>query len=138
MRQRPNKILIFLHTILSFELLLFFQNSNYELNTHLYIFDTKNHYLSHRCENEFLSFLTVYNIFSFQMVNAVTDIQEDTLVEIVLNAAQLEDDQIEIRPHSLVVHSYKAPTFCHFCGEMLFGMFKQVSICIFDSGTTFA
>jgi len=60
-----------------------------------------------------------------QMVNAVTDIQEDTLVEIVLNAAQLEDDQIEIRPHSLVVHSYKAPTFCHFCGEMLFGMFKQ-------------
>ena len=62
------------------------------------------------------------------MVNAVTDIQEDTLVEIVISAAQLGDEDIEIRPHSLVVHSYKAPTFCHFCGEMLFGMFKQVNI----------
>ena len=61
------------------------------------------------------------------MVNAVTDIQEDTLVEIVLNAAQLEDEQIDFRPHSLVVHSYKTPTFCNYCGEMLFGMFKQVS-----------
>ena len=24
-----------------------------------------------------------------------------------------------------MVHSYKTPTFCNFCGEMLFGMFKQ-------------
>merc|ERR1711899_31897 len=60
-----------------------------------------------------------------QMVNAVTDIQEDTMVEIVLSTAQLGDDDIEIKPHSLSVHSYKTPTFCNFCGEMLFGMFKQ-------------
>ena len=60
------------------------------------------------------------------MVNAVTDIQEDTMVEIVLSTAQLGDDDIEIKPHSLMVHSYKTPTFCNFCGEMLFGMFKQV------------
>ena len=59
------------------------------------------------------------------MVNAVTDIQEDTMVEIVLSTAQLGDDDIEIKPHSLMVHSYKTPTFCNFCGEMLFGMFKQ-------------
>lgn len=62
-----------------------------------------------------------------QMVNAVTDIQEDTLVEVVLTAQQLGEEDIEIRPHALSVHSYKTPTFCHFCGEMLFGMFKQVS-----------
>lgn len=30
-----------------------------------------------------------------------------------------------VRPHALVVHSYKAPTFCDFCGEMLFGLVRQ-------------
>lgn len=30
-----------------------------------------------------------------------------------------------IRPHALVVHSYKTPTFCDFCGEMLFGLVRQ-------------
>uniref|UniRef100_A0A0R3RGN9 Phorbol-ester/DAG-type domain-containing protein n=1 Tax=Elaeophora elaphi TaxID=1147741 RepID=A0A0R3RGN9_9BILA len=27
--------------------------------------------------------------------------------------------------HVLCVHSYKSPTFCDFCGEMLFGLVKQ-------------
>ena len=62
------------------------------------------------------------------MINAVTDIQEDTLVELVINSQPLSDEDVEIRPHSLTIHSYKTPTFCHFCGEMLFGMFKQVSL----------
>merc|ERR1711899_571782 len=60
-----------------------------------------------------------------QMVNAVTDIQEDTLVEVVISSQQLGEEDIEIRPHSLSVHSYKTPTFCHFCGELLMGLFKQ-------------
>ena len=60
------------------------------------------------------------------MINAVTDIQEDTTVEIVINVQPLGDEDVEIRPHSLSVHSYKTPTFCNFCGEMLFGMIKQV------------
>ena len=60
------------------------------------------------------------------MINAVTDIQEDTTVEIVINVQPLGDEDVEIRPHALSVHSYKTPTFCNFCGEMLFGMFKQV------------
>lgn len=30
-----------------------------------------------------------------------------------------------MRPHALAVHSYKAPTFCDFCGEMLFGLVRQ-------------
>ena len=60
------------------------------------------------------------------MINAVTDIQEDTVVEVVISAQSLGEDDVEIRPHQLSIHSYKSPTFCHFCGEMLFGMFKQV------------
>lgn len=30
-----------------------------------------------------------------------------------------------VYPHSLSVHSYKSPTFCDFCGEMLFGLVRQ-------------
>ena len=68
----------------------------------------------------------MYNRLASQMINAVTDIQEDTVVEVVINAQHLGEDDVEIRPHQLSIHSYKTPTFCHFCGEMLFGMFKQV------------
>ena len=34
-------------------------------------------------------------------------------------------DEVEIRPHSLQIHSYKVPTFCDFCGVMLFGLVRQ-------------
>ena len=37
--------------------------------------------------------------------------------------ATVEDFQI--RPHTLYVHSYKAPTFCDYCGEMLWGLVRQ-------------
>ncbi|KAG9462999.1 hypothetical protein GDO78_022638, partial [Eleutherodactylus coqui] len=30
-----------------------------------------------------------------------------------------------IRPHILLVHSYKSPAFCDYCGEMLFGLVRQ-------------
>lgn len=32
-----------------------------------------------------------------------------------------------VYPHNLIVHSYKSPTFCDFCGEMLFGLVRQVN-----------
>ncbi|KAG9336119.1 hypothetical protein JZ751_002466 [Albula glossodonta] len=39
---------------------------------------------------------------------------------------QLADDtDFQIRPHALYVHSYKAPTFCDYCGEMLWGLVRQ-------------
>jgi len=60
-----------------------------------------------------------------QMVNSASEVQEGTILEVVLNTQPLGDDDVEIRPHSLSIHSYKTPTFCDFCGEMLFGMFKQ-------------
>ena len=40
-------------------------------------------------------------------------------------AAQVPSEEVVIRPHALTVHSYKAPTFCDFCGEMLFGLVRQ-------------
>ena len=39
--------------------------------------------------------------------------------------AQVPSEYIPIRPHTLAVHSYKVPTFCDFCGEMLFGLVRQ-------------
>jgi len=60
-----------------------------------------------------------------QMINSVTEVQEGTIIEVILNTQPLGDEDVEIRPHSLSIHSYKTPTFCDFCREMLFGMFKQ-------------
>lgn len=37
----------------------------------------------------------------------------------------IPNPESDIRPHSVLVHSYKAPTFCDFCGEMLFGLVRQ-------------
>ncbi|XP_062537123.1 serine/threonine-protein kinase D3 isoform X2 [Armigeres subalbatus] len=69
-----------------------------------------------------------------QMINSASEIVDETLVEIVLTANQIllsainapgSDDIPLVRPHALAVHSYKAPTFCDFCGEMLFGLVRQ-------------
>ncbi|XP_071447590.1 serine/threonine-protein kinase D3 [Hetaerina americana] len=64
-----------------------------------------------------------------QLINSASDVAEDTTVEVILSTAQLSGangvDSAPVRPHTLVVHSYKAPTFCDFCGEMLFGLVRQ-------------
>ncbi|XP_071576678.1 serine/threonine-protein kinase D3 isoform X1 [Temnothorax nylanderi] len=59
-----------------------------------------------------------------QLVTNATEVVDETLVEIVLTA-QVPNEYIPIRPHALAVHSYKVPTFCDFCGEMLFGLVRQ-------------
>lgn len=59
-----------------------------------------------------------------QLINAASEVTDETLVEIVMTAHAPADD-VQIRPHALSVHSYKAPTFCDFCGEMLFGLVRQ-------------
>ncbi|TSN12202.1 Serine/threonine-protein kinase D1 [Bagarius yarrelli] len=46
------------------------------------------------------------------------------LVEVVL-AASASLTEVKFRPHSLVVQSYRTPTFCHHCGEMLWGIIRQ-------------
>lgn len=55
------------------------------------------------------------------------------LLQICLNLycvclGQLLSDEYEtsvIKPHTLAVHSYKTPTFCDYCGQMLFGIVRQ-------------
>ena len=59
-----------------------------------------------------------------QLLTSATDLYDGCILEGVVSRQPVEDK--EIRPHILVIHSYKTPTFCDYCGEMLFGMFKQV------------
>ncbi|XP_041969337.1 serine/threonine-protein kinase D1 [Aricia agestis] len=66
-----------------------------------------------------------------QLLNSAADVTDETILEIVLTAnpsicdGGVESCAAASRPHTLAVHSYKAPTFCDFCGEMLFGLVRQ-------------
>ncbi|XP_068846307.1 serine/threonine-protein kinase D3-like [Capricornis sumatraensis] len=59
-----------------------------------------------------------------QLITSADEIHEGDLVEDVLSALATVED-FQIRPHTLYVHSYKAPTFCDYCGEMLWGLARQ-------------
>ncbi|EEB13410.1 protein kinase C, mu, putative [Pediculus humanus corporis] len=61
---------------------------------------------------------------AYLYLNSVSGIGDESLIEIVITG-QLMTEEVLIRPHAVVVHSYKAPTFCDFCGEMLFGLVRQ-------------
>ncbi|EFO95107.1 CRE-DKF-2 protein [Caenorhabditis remanei] len=50
------------------------------------------------------------------------DVGRRTLIVI---GACPQNERIVVHPHTLFVHSYKVPTFCDFCGELLFGLVKQ-------------
>ncbi|XP_037947137.1 serine/threonine-protein kinase D3 [Teleopsis dalmanni] len=62
------------------------------------------------------------------IINSASEVVDETLVEIVLTANPIlypTSEMPTLKPHTLNVHSYKAPTFCDFCGEMLFGLVRQ-------------
>uniref|UniRef100_A0AAY4CPW0 protein kinase C n=1 Tax=Denticeps clupeoides TaxID=299321 RepID=A0AAY4CPW0_9TELE len=59
-----------------------------------------------------------------QRLTSAEEIHEGDLIEVVLSALATVED-FQIRPHALYVHSYKAPTFCDYCGEMLWGLVRQ-------------
>lgn len=59
-----------------------------------------------------------------ELISTIDDIASGDAVEIVMKSARYPDDN-SIRPHMLNVHSYKSPTFCDFCGVMLFGLVRQ-------------
>ncbi|KAF4529537.1 hypothetical protein B566_EDAN014383 [Ephemera danica] len=59
-----------------------------------------------------------------QLIATAAEVADETLVEVVMSG-QAPKDEAAVRPHALSVHSYKAPTFCDFCGEMLFGLVRQ-------------
>eukprot|EP00794_Sanderia_malayensis_P020285 gene20285-22271_t len=66
-----------------------------------------------------------YNSFNLlEIASTIDDIANGDVLEIVMKSARSPDD-ISIRPHMLNVHSYKSPTFCDFCGVMLFGLVRQ-------------
>ncbi|TNM93623.1 hypothetical protein fugu_001799 [Takifugu bimaculatus] len=53
-----------------------------------------------------------------------SQLQDGDLIEVVV-AGSTTATEVRIRPHSLVVYSYRMPTFCHYCGEMLWGLVRQ-------------
>ncbi|XP_059933071.1 protein kinase D4 [Gadus macrocephalus] len=52
------------------------------------------------------------------------ELQNGDLIEVII-AESAGVTEMKIRPHSLAVHSYRSPTFCHHCGEMLWGLVRQ-------------
>ncbi|KAM9827413.1 protein kinase D4 [Neosynchiropus ocellatus] len=52
------------------------------------------------------------------------ELRDGDLIEVVI-AGSASVCEMKIYPHSLLVHSYRTPTFCHLCGEMLWGLVRQ-------------
>ncbi|XP_028284870.1 protein kinase D4 isoform X1 [Parambassis ranga] len=64
---------------------------------------------------------------SEQLLQHLTDcdeLQDGDLIEIII-AGSATVTEMRVRPHTLVVQSYRTPTFCHHCGEMLWGLVRQ-------------
>uniref|UniRef100_A0A3P8ZIW9 protein kinase C n=1 Tax=Esox lucius TaxID=8010 RepID=A0A3P8ZIW9_ESOLU len=64
---------------------------------------------------------------SDHLLRRLTDqdaLQDGDLIEVILSGFATVTE-IKIRPHSLAVQSYRTPTFCHHCGEMLWGLVRQ-------------
>ncbi|XP_045068626.1 serine/threonine-protein kinase D3-like isoform X1 [Coregonus clupeaformis] len=64
---------------------------------------------------------------SEHLLHRLTDqdaLLDGDLIEIILSGSATLTE-IKIRPHSLAVQSYRTPTFCHHCGEMLWGLVRQ-------------
>uniref|UniRef100_A0A915LFJ3 protein kinase C n=1 Tax=Meloidogyne javanica TaxID=6303 RepID=A0A915LFJ3_MELJA len=59
-----------------------------------------------------------------QLIQSADEISEGCLLEIVISPCP-QHERLVVHPHTLYVHSYKTPTFCDFCGELLFGLVKQ-------------
>ncbi|EDO41241.1 predicted protein, partial [Nematostella vectensis] len=59
-----------------------------------------------------------------ERLTSVEQMKEGTVIEVVISAKVPEDETIA-RSHQLAVHSYKSPTFCDFCGQMLYGLVRQ-------------
>ncbi|GBM48790.1 Serine/threonine-protein kinase D3 [Araneus ventricosus] len=57
-------------------------------------------------------------------VLTISDVVENGIIEVVFSGNSASYDA-QMRAHSLMLHSYKSPTFCDFCGEMLFGLVRQ-------------
>ncbi|KAJ8007527.1 hypothetical protein DPEC_G00094950 [Dallia pectoralis] len=64
---------------------------------------------------------------SEHLLHRLTDqdaLQDRDLIEVIISGLATVTE-VKIRPHSLAVQSYRTPTFCHHCGEMLWGLVRQ-------------
>ncbi|XP_071774121.2 protein kinase D4 [Centroberyx gerrardi] len=64
---------------------------------------------------------------SQQLLHRLTEqdeLQDGDLIEVIVSGLAAVTE-MKIRPHSLAVQSYRTPTFCHHCGEMLWGLVRQ-------------
>ncbi|XP_039249446.1 serine/threonine-protein kinase D1-like [Styela clava] len=59
------------------------------------------------------------------LLQSVDALGDRSLIEIVLSADFDGNELQQIRPHDLSVHSYKSPTFCDYCAELLWGIVRQ-------------
>eukprot|EP00118_Oscarella_pearsei_P028549 m.2447 g.2447 ORF g.2447 m.2447 type:complete len:889 (+) comp8663_c0_seq1:136-2802(+) len=62
-----------------------------------------------------------------ETVERLTDVsvlQPGDVIEVILSAFSRESS-MNVLSHVLLVHSYKSPAFCDFCGEMLWGLIRQ-------------
>ncbi|KAM6909451.1 protein kinase D4 [Xenentodon cancila] len=59
-----------------------------------------------------------------QRLTASDELQDGDLIEVII-AGSANVTEMRTRPHTLVVQSYRTPTFCHHCGEMLWGLVRQ-------------
>ncbi|XP_065176752.1 serine/threonine-protein kinase D1-like [Sycon ciliatum] len=58
----------------------------------------------------------------------IQEVVEVAVVVVLSEDAREATDKL--KSHTLHVHSYKAPTFCDYCGQMLFGLVRQGFQCI--------
>ncbi|KAG7280399.1 hypothetical protein CRUP_035841 [Coryphaenoides rupestris] len=61
---------------------------------------------------------------SLQRLAQDDHLQDGDLIQVIISESA-SVTEMKIRPHSLAVHSYRSPTFCHHCGEMLWGLVRQ-------------
>jgi len=54
-----------------------------------------------------------------------TVVESSNIQYFLMFAAEFGDENAQICPHDLNVHSYHSPAFCDYCGEMLWGIVRQ-------------
>ncbi|KAH7730275.1 serine/threonine-protein kinase D1 [Aphelenchoides avenae] len=89
----------------------------------------KKHYPQHNLGENLGDHIILYrhdlrSVNILQLVTNASEVTEGTLVEIIISPCPTHE-RLVVHPHTLYVHSYKTPTFCDFCGELLFGLVKQ-------------
>uniref|UniRef100_A0A1B0FME6 Phorbol-ester/DAG-type domain-containing protein n=1 Tax=Glossina morsitans morsitans TaxID=37546 RepID=A0A1B0FME6_GLOMM len=71
------------------------------------------------------AFLKAFKALIKPMIIAWVSITTTTTTAAATATATSTISRSVLKSHQLSVHSYKAPTFCDFCGEMLFGLVRQ-------------